>query len=241
MHRRTKHEVKNGAGVLEGLGLGGSTRVLAVVGELAGEASRGDGISVDNGSTTTGNESPHATGGVEDGELEGSTGLSIHLGDEGLLLAHLTAERSGELHWRAGIDGDLGVLGRDRGQAESVGTAGNGPLDTTLELGGLVELGCQVEEVDLSRGGISVRDDNQRVDLEVGELALNVDGVEAGDEVNEDVVDALGDLLQERGSNLLIGRVFAQVNGDEQLLSLLIDITDIDTTLVGEEDPVTLI
>lgn len=50
----------------------------------------------------------------------------------------------------------------------------------------------------------------------------------------------LGHLLQESGGNLLVGGVFLEVDGDEELLSLLIDITDIDTTLVGEEDPVTL-
>jgi len=36
------------------------------------------------------------------------------------------------------------------------------------------------------------------------ELAVNVDGVEAGDEVDEDVVNTLGDLLEESGSNLLV-------------------------------------
>lgn len=36
------------------------------------------------------------------------------------------------------------------------------------------------------------------------ELAVNVDGVEAGDEVNEDVVNTLGNLLEESGSNLLV-------------------------------------
>lgn len=53
-------------------------------------------------------------------------------------------------------------------------------------------------------------------------------------------MDTLGNLLQESGSNLLIGRVLLQVDGDEKLLSLLVDITNIDTTLVGEKDPITL-
>ena len=74
----------------------------------------------------------------------------------------------------------------------------------------------------------------------VRELAVNVDGVEAGDEVDKDVVDTLGNLLEESGSNLLVGGVLLEVDGDQKLLSLSIDITDIDTTLVGEEDPVTL-
>jgi hypothetical protein len=90
------------------------------------------------------------------------------------------------------------------------------------------------------RGGIGVGDDDERVDLEVGEVALDVNGVEAADEVDEDVVDALGDLAQQGRGDLLVGGVLGKIDGDEELLSLLIDIADIDTTLVGEEDPVAL-
>lgn len=50
----------------------------------------------------------------------------------------------------------------------------------------------------------------------------------------------LGHFLQKSGGNLLIGRVLLKVDGDEKLLSFLINITDIDTTLVCEEDPVAL-
>jgi hypothetical protein len=53
-------------------------------------------------------------------------------------------------------------------------------------------------------------------------------------------VHTLGDLAQEGGSDLLIGWVLLEVDGNEKLLSLLIDITNIDTTLVGEEDPIAL-
>jgi hypothetical protein len=53
-------------------------------------------------------------------------------------------------------------------------------------------------------------------------------------------VNACGDLAQECGSNLLVGGVVLKVDGNEKLLSLSIDVTDVDTTLVGEEDPVTL-
>jgi hypothetical protein len=75
----------------------------------------------------------------------------------------------------------------------------------------------------------------------VRELAVNVDSVEARDEVNEDVVNTLRNLLEESGGNLLVGRVLREVDGDQDLLSLSIDITDIDTTLVSEENPVTLL
>jgi hypothetical protein len=53
-------------------------------------------------------------------------------------------------------------------------------------------------------------------------------------------VDALGDLLEQGGGNLVVGGILLEVDGDEELLSLLVDITNIDTTLVGEEDPVAL-
>jgi hypothetical protein len=94
--------------------------------------------------------------------------------------------------------------------------------------------------VDLSRGLVLVGDDNERVDLEVSELAVNVDGVQPRDEVNEDIVNTLGNLLQEGGGDLLVRGVLLQVNGNEKLLSLLVDITNINTTLVGEKDPITL-
>jgi hypothetical protein len=53
-------------------------------------------------------------------------------------------------------------------------------------------------------------------------------------------VDTRGDLLQESGSNLLVGGVLLEVDGNEKLLSLLVDIANIDTTLVGEENPIAL-
>lgn len=240
MHGCAEHEVENSAGVVEGLSLSGSTRVLAVVGKLRGETSRGNGVGVDNGGTATGNESPDTAGTVEDGKLEGSTSLGVHLGDVGLLLAHLTTERRGEVHGRTSVDADLAVLGKTSGSAESSGRAGNGPLDTALELSGLVNLGCQVEEVDIGGGDIGVGDDDEGVDLEVGELAVDVDGVKAGDEVNEDVVDTGGDLAEEALGDLLVAGVLLEVHGDQELLSLSVNITNLDTTLVVEENPVAL-
>jgi len=53
-------------------------------------------------------------------------------------------------------------------------------------------------------------------------------------------VNTLGNVPEECGGNLLVGGVLLQVDGDEELLSLGIDITDINTTLVCEENPVAL-
>lgn len=240
MHGSAEHEVENSAGVVEGLGLGGSTRVLAVVGKLGSETSGGNSVSVDDRGTTTSNESPDTTGTVKDGKLEGSTSLGVHLSNVCLLLAHLTAERRREVHGRTSVNADLAVLGHTSGSAKGSGRAGNGPLDTALELGGLVDLGCQVEEVNIGRGDVGVGDDNQRVDLEVGELAVDVDGVQAGDEVDENIVDAGGDLAEEALGDLLVAGVLLEIHGDQELLSLSVNITNLNTTLVVEENPVTL-
>lgn len=170
VHGGTEHEVKDGSGVVEGLSLGGGTRVLAVVGKLTGVTSRGNGIGVDDRGTTTSDEGPDTTAAIEDSQLEGGTSLGVHLSDVGLLLGHLTSERSGELHGRANIDRDLGVLLVSDVQAESSGRASDGPLGTALELSSLIDLGSQVEEVNISRGGIGVGNDDEGVNLEVAGL-----------------------------------------------------------------------
>ncbi|KAI6762873.1 hypothetical protein HG530_008853 [Fusarium avenaceum] len=237
----TEEKVEDSSGVVVCLRLGRSTRVLTVVGELIGESSRGNGIGVNNGSTTTSNQSPDTALGVQDGKLQGSTSLSIEVSDVSLLLGQLTTEGGGELHRRTGIDADLAVGTRgDVGKTQSSGRSGNSPLGTTLEVGSLVQLGSKIEEVDSGGGLVLVGDDNEGVDLKVGELAVDVDSIESGNEVDKDVVDTLGNLLEESSGNLLVGGVLGEVDGDQELLSLGVNITDINTTLVGEENPVAL-
>jgi hypothetical protein len=46
--------------------------------------------------------------------------------------------------------------------------------------------------------------------------------------------------VQEGGRDGLVGRELAEVDGDEKLLGLLVDITNIDTTLVSEVNPIAL-
>ena len=72
------------------------------------------------------------------------------------------------------------------------------------------------------------------------ELAVDVDGIQAGDEVDEDIVHALWHLLQQGRGDLFIRWILVEVNRDEELLSFCVDIADIDTALVGKEDPVAL-
>lgn len=76
--------------------------------------------------------------------------------------------------------------------------------------------------------------------MDLRELAVDVDGVESGDEVDKDIVHTLGNVLEKCRGNLVVGWVFAQVNRNQELLSLGVDIADINTTFVCEKDPVTL-
>lgn len=237
--RSSEHQIQNCAGVVEGLSLSGSTRVFTVVGQLANESSRCNSVGVDDRGTTTSDQSPDTATGIENGQLQGSTGLGVHVRNELLLLAEFTTERSGEFHWGTSINVNLAITLGSR-QTKGSRAASNSPLGTTFKLSSLVELGSQVEEVNLGGGGISVGDNDEGVDLEVGELAVDVDSVQAGDEVNQDIVNASRHLLQQSSGNLFVGGEVFEVNGDQELLSLGIDITDVDTTFVSEENPVAL-
>ena len=107
VYRGAEHEIQDGAGVVVGLGLGGCARVFAVVGEFGDEAGGGDGVSVDDGGTAAGDESPDATGGVEHGEFERRTGLGVHVGDVLLFFGELATEWCRELHGWADVDSDF--------------------------------------------------------------------------------------------------------------------------------------
>ena len=51
---------------------------------------------------------------------------------------------------------------------------------------------------------------------------------------------SLGHLLEERLGELVVGGKVCQVDGDQDPLGLGVDVTDIDTPFVREEQPVSL-
>lgn len=53
-------------------------------------------------------------------------------------------------------------------------------------------------------------------------------------------MDTGGDLAEEALGDLLVAGVLLEVHGDQELLSLSVNITNLDTTLVVEENPVAL-
>lgn len=108
------------------------------------------------------------------------------------------------------------------------------------EEGHLIELGSHVEVEDVGLAGRGVLDSNERVDLEVSEVEVDVDRVEADDKVDEGLETfSSGNVLEEVRLDLFAGRELAS-NGNEESESLGVDITDVDTSLVGEEDDISL-
>ena len=219
------HQIDDGLGVLVGLTLGRSTRVLAVVGELVGKAGSGDGVRVDDRRTTTSYHGPDTTGGVQHGELERSTGRCVELLDVCLLLGQVTTERCGPNHGGSAVS-----LNRRGCRGRCGDVASDSPLGAAEEVCGLVELGGHVEVVDLGGLAIGGIEADEGVDLEVGEVKVNVDRVETDKEVAEDVLLGGGNVSKE-SSDELLARGELGADGQEELESLGVDIANLNTTL----------
>lgn len=70
-------------------------------------------------------------------------------------------------------------------------------------------------------------------------MEVDVNGVEAGDEVDENIVLGLGDVDKEgRADGVSGGELVLDL--DLELESLCVDIADLDTSLVGEENVVAI-
>jgi len=143
-------------------------------------------------------------------------------------------------HRRATIGGDGFALG-----GCGVGTfvdrevAGNCPLGSAYGFGGLIEFGGHVEIVDGGGSTIDTIETDQGVDLEVGEVEVDVDGVKADEEVDEDFL-LLSGYVFEKGLSPDVTRGELSGDADIKPKGFSVDIADVDATLVSEEDRITL-
>jgi len=104
----------------------------------------------------------------------------------------------------------------------------------------LIELGSHIEVEDVGLSGRRVLDSDERVDLEVGEVKVDVDRVETNDEVDKGFETfSSGNVLEEVGLDFLASREFSS-DGNEKSESLGVDISDFYSSFVGEEDNVSL-
>jgi imidazole glycerol phosphate synthase subunit HisF len=76
--------------------------------------------------------------------------------------------------------------------------------------------------------------------MDLRELTVDIDGVQTRDEINEHIVDSLGDFAEQGLCDFSIGWVFRQVHRNEELLSFGVDITNVNSTLVSKEDNIAL-
>ncbi len=115
----------------------------------------------------------------------------------------------------------------------------NSPLRTTDRLRSLVELRGHVEVVDCGLTAIYTVEADEGVDLEVGEMKVDVDGVQANQEVDKGFLLASRYMGEKRRCDRL-SRWEMGTNWEVKSESFGVDITDVDTSLVGEKDRITL-
>jgi hypothetical protein len=93
--------------------------------------------------------------------------------------------------------------------------------------------------VDSGLTAIDTVEADKRIDLEVGKVEVNIDGVKADEEVDESIPLFGRNVLEKSGSELLARRE-RLVDENVELKCFGIDITNIDTTFMGEKDRITL-
>lgn len=80
---------------------------------------------------------------------------------------------------------------------------------------------------------------DQRVDLEICEVEVDIDRVETDEEVDQGCLLALRDVRQQGSGDRLAGGEGSS-DGEAERERLGVNITDIDTTLVSEENQIAL-
>lgn len=140
-------------------------------------------------------------------------------------------------HRRATVSRDRLALGGCGLRARLIDrqVTGDRPLGAADRLCSLVELRRHVEVVNCRLATIDAIEADKRVDLKVCKVEVDVDGVEAGKEVDERLLLRLRDMLQESvGDRLARRNRLVHTNLEGQRLG--VDVTNVDTTFMGEED-----
>ena len=114
---------------------------------------------------------------------------------------------------------------------------GDCPLWPAYALCRLIEFGCHIKIANLRLATIDGVKDNQGVDLQVGKVKIDVDTIETNDKVDQRVF-LLGRHVLEQGVCYLFPRWEWLRNGNIEHETLCVDITNIDTALVREENVV---
>jgi len=111
-----------------------------------------------------------------------------------------------------------------------------GPADT---LSGLIELGCHIQVVNCGFTTVDGIKDNKRVDFKVRKVEINIDRIETNQKISEGILFLSRDMTEESSSNNLSSGEWL-VDRDIKDKGFGVDITNVNTTLMSEEDAVTL-
>jgi hypothetical protein len=93
--------------------------------------------------------------------------------------------------------------------------------------------------VDSGLTTIDTIETDERVNLEVSKVEVNINGVKADEEVNESIPLFRRNMLEKSGSELL-ARWERLADEDVEFKRFGVDITNIDTAFMGEEDGIAL-
>lgn len=105
-------------------------------------------------------------------------------------------------HGRSTVSRDALALGQG-GRVVDCEVTCNRPFGSADRIGGLVELGRHVEVVNRGLTAVDTVKTDERVDLEVGKVEVDIDGVETNEEIDKSGLFLGGNMLQKMGGELV--------------------------------------
>jgi hypothetical protein len=143
-------------------------------------------------------------------------------------------------HWGATVGLDLAALGgSSTGRLVDGEITSDRPLGAADALGSLVELGRHIEVVDRRGLAVLAIEADQRVDLEVRKVEVDIDRVETSEEVDQGLLFLLRHVSEQgRLDGIPGGEGLSDREGKRECLG--VDVANVYTTLVGEQDPIAL-
>ncbi len=79
----------------------------------------------------------------------------------------------------------------------------NRPFGSANRVSGLIELSCHVKVVNRGLTAVDTVETDKRVDLEVGKVEVDIDGVETNEEIDKSSLLLRRDMLEKSGGELV--------------------------------------
>ena len=140
-------------------------------------------------------------------------------------------------HRRTTVSRDFSTRRGSRSLVVNRQITSNSPLGSTNALCRLIELGGHIKVRDLWLSTILRVKNDEGVDLEVRKVQVNVDAVQANEEINEGVFFLRWDVGQKGGRDDVACGEWLNY-GKVEYERLCVDVANVYATFVGEEDGV---